>query len=212
MAKRRSGALPIKRGKSAVVAKQQKVPTWAWLAGGGILAVLVVAGLFYLGNQGPSPTASGDIEGAVIFPDPGQGHEDGDLTYSQDVPVGGIHNPEWQNCGIYDQPVRTENAIHSMEHGAVWIAYQPTLPAEQVEILRNLVREEQASSQERTILLAPKPDVQDPIVATAWRVQLRLEDASDPRLVQFLRTYQKGPYYPEPGASCTFGGIGTPLS
>ena len=211
MARRKSGALPVRRGKATVAAKQGKIPTWAWLAGGGVLAVLVVIGLFYLGNR-PQTVTNADIEGAVIFPDPGRGHQDGDLTYKEDVPVGGIHNAEWQNCGIYDQPVRTENALHSMEHGAVWIAYQPDLPADQVEILRNLVRDEQGSSQERSILLAPKADVQDPIVATAWRVQLRLEDASDPRLVQFVRTYQKGPYYPEPGASCTFGGIGQPLS
>jgi hypothetical protein len=194
-----------------MAAKQGKIPTWAWLAGGGVLAVLVVIGLFYLGNR-PQSVTNADIEGAVIFPDPGRGHQDGDLTYKEDVPVGGIHNPEWQNCGIYDQPVRTENAVHSMEHGAVWIAYRPDLPADQVEILRNLVRDEQGSSQERSILLAPKPDIKDPIVATAWRVQLRLEDASDPRLVQFVKTYQKGPYYPEPGATCTFGGIGQPLS
>jgi hypothetical protein len=99
-----------------------------------------------------------------------------------------------------------------MEHGAVWIAYRPDLPADQVEILRNLVRQDQAGTQERWIVLAPLPDLKDPIVATAWRVQLRLENASDERLVQFVKTYVKGPFYPEPGATCTFGGIGEPLS
>lgn len=188
--------------------KQSNIPLWAWLAGGGILVVLLVAGLFYLGNRGPTA----GIEGVEIFSDPGQGHQDGDISYIRDVPVGGIHNPQWLNCGIYDQPVRAENVVHSMEHGAVWIAYQPELPAGQVEVLRSLVRQNQTDTGARWIVLAPKPGLADPIVATAWRVQLRLADAADERLIQFVETYRQGPYHPEPGADCTFGGIGEPLS
>jgi hypothetical protein len=209
---RKQGTIPsYKRSRIGEARNQRSIPTWAWVAGGTILAVLLVIGLFYLGNSGPA-IANSDIEGVVIFPDPGRGHEDGDIAYTQDVPVGGTHSPQWLNCGIYEQPVRKENAIHSMEHGAVWIAYRPDLPANQVEILRNLVRQDQAGTQERWILLAPLPDLKDPIVATAWRVQLRLDDAADERLAQFVETYKTGPFYPEPGASCTFGGIGEPLS
>jgi hypothetical protein len=211
MTKRRSGELTFKPSRTRAVQSQSKVPAWTWLAGGGVLLVLAVVGLFYLGNQTPG-AVSDDIEGALIFPEPGRGHQEGEIAYQEDAPVGGIHNPEWLNCGIYEQPVRRENVIHSMEHGAVWIAYQPDLPDDQVETLRNLVRQEQAGTQERWIVLAPQPGLNDPIVASAWRVQLRLDDASDQRLVQFVNKYQKGPYYPEPGATCTFGGIGEPLS
>lgn len=211
MTRKQSTVPNFKRSRGAASPSRTQIPGWTWLTGGIVLAVLAVGGLFYLGSQSADVTA-GDIAGVLIFPDPGRGHQNGDLPYTTDVPVGGIHNPEWQNCGIYDQPVRPENAIHSLEHGAVWIAYQPDLPADQVETLRALVREEQAGTQERWVLLAPKPDVKDPIVATAWRVQLRLDNATDPRLGQFVQQYQKGPYYPEPGANCTFGGIGQPLS
>jgi hypothetical protein len=50
------------------------------------------------------------------------------VDYPQSPPVGGPHNPIWQNCGFYSKPVRNENAVHSMEHGAVWITYSPDLP------------------------------------------------------------------------------------
>ena len=63
---------------------------------------------------------------------------------------------------------------------------------------------------EPLVILAPESELDAPIVATAWRMQLNLEDASDERLVQFLRRYQRGPFTPEPGASCT-GGVGEPL-
>ncbi len=182
-----------------------------WAFGGGGLALLLVAGLFYLGYNNPAAN-SDDISGLVISPDPGRDHLEGEIVYALDAPPGGPHNATWLNCGIYDQPVRTENAVHSLEHGAVWLAYQPDLPAGQVDSLRQLVRDEQRRLGERLIILSPKPDLADPIVATAWRAQLRLDDPADGRLVQFVRRYQKGPYTPEPGADCTFGGIGEPLS
>lgn len=187
------------------------LPLWVWAIGGGVLALLVVAGLFYLGYNNPV-ASNGDISGLVISPDPGRDHVEGDIEYALDAPPGGPHNPTWLNCGIYDQPVRTEHAVHSLEHGAVWLAYQPDLPAEQLDSLRALVRDEQRRLGERLIILSPKADLTDPIVATAWQVQLRLADPTDERLVQFVRRYQKGPYTPEPGADCTFGGIGEPMS
>ena len=185
------------------------VPLWAWALGGGLVTVLLVAGLLYLGYSDPA-TASADIDGLVIYPAPSRDHRDGDIGYMRDVPPGGPHNPSWLNCGIYDEPVRAENAIHSMEHGAVWLTYRPDLPASQVDLLRGLVRKEQSRLRERLIILSPRPGLEDPIVATAWQAQLRLDDASDGRLSQFVERFQKGPYTPEPGADCTFGGDGHP--
>jgi hypothetical protein len=190
--------------------QKQKIPTWVWFAVSGVVSILLIVGLFYLGGQGLSQGNS-NIEGVNFLPDPGAGHVDGDIAYGQDVPVGGQHNPIWQNCGIYDEPVRAENAVHSLEHGAVWIAYSPDLPAEQVEILRNIVRQERRNRGEPTVLLAPRANLNDPIVVTAWRVQLRTDDASDERIVDFVQTYQRGPFTPEPGAVC-INGVGDPIT
>jgi hypothetical protein len=187
------------------------IPLWVWSLGGGLVVLLLVAGLLYLGYS-DSATANPDIAGLVISPAPSRDHLDGDIAYDQDVPPGGPHNPTWLNCGIYDEPVRAENAVHSMEHGAVWLTYLPDLPAAQVDILRELVRNEQSRLRERLIILSPRSNLDDPIVATAWQAQLRLNDASDERLIQFVRRFQKGPYTPEPGADCTFGGDGHPSS
>ena len=199
--------------KSSTKQSQQqgsKIPTWIWFAGGGILAVLLIGGLFFLGNMQP-PALSSDIEGVVILPDMGAGHQEGDLHDDHEVPAGGAHNSAWQNCGIYNEPVREENVVHSLEHGAVWIAYQPELPEGQIETLRQLVRSERSRQSEPLIVLAPKPELESPIIATAWRVQLELDSATDDRLVAFLNEYQRGPLTPEPQANCV-NGIGKPLS
>ena len=65
-------------------------------------------------------------------------HVKGSVDYMQSPPVGGDHASIWQNCGFYSEPVRNETAVHSMEHGAVWITYRPGLPTEQVDKLREL--------------------------------------------------------------------------
>ncbi len=190
---------------------QSKIPSWAWLAGGVIGLAALVAGLFYLGEQEQNPALAGDIEGVIISSDPGRGHVEGDIDYHDDVPAGGEHSSVWLNCGIYDAPVVEENAVHSLEHGAVWVAYGAELPQAQVDILRDLVREERSRRGEPMIILSPRENLETPIVATAWRVQLNLQDAADERLVQFVRRYQRGPFTPEPGATC-WDGVGEPLS
>ncbi|MCL4294533.1 MAG: DUF3105 domain-containing protein [Anaerolineae bacterium] len=164
--------------------------------------LLIVAGAAFLILNGGSQPAS-SIEGVVTFSVP-QGHQDGPLTYPQTPPAGGIHNPAWQNCGIYDQPIPNEQAVHSLEHGAAWITYQPDLPAEDVEQLRTLVRGRDFA------LLSPYPDLPAPVVASAWGVQLKVDSAADPQLSAFLTRYMQGPQTPELGAPCS-SGVGTPV-
>lgn len=206
---KKSTQLPKSKRSSGMSDRSNNKAYFTWFAIGGVVVALIVIGLFYLGYNGQAIANSG-IEGLEIFPDPGQGHVDGDIDYTSVVPVGGPHNPVWQLCGIYDEPVRPENTIHSMEHGAVWLTYQPGLSEEAVEYLRNVVRQQRADRGEALVILSPEPDIDAPLVATAWRVQLKLDDVFDDRLEEFLDRYQRGPFYPEPGASCTFGGIGEP--
>lgn len=163
----------------------------------GIILVVVISGL---ANQ---PVEIADLETIPGLP---RNHRE-NVSYPDEgvPPAGGNHNAVWQNCGVYAIPVRNENAVHSLEHGAVWITYQPDLPADQVARLASLV------SRSTHRLISPYPDQDSPIVLTAWGHRLRLTSADDPRIEQFLRNYEQGPQTPEPGARCD-GGIGQPLS
>ncbi|MEO8971895.1 MAG: DUF3105 domain-containing protein, partial [Ktedonobacteraceae bacterium] len=114
-----------------------------WL--GGILAaliiVIVVAFVFFQ-NQNASNSSSnstGGIKGVVTYSNLSRNHVTGIVHYPQVPPVGGDHYPIWLNCGIYTAPVTDENGVHSMEHGAVWITYQPSLSSSAVQTLQNLV-------------------------------------------------------------------------
>jgi uncharacterized protein DUF3105 len=153
--------------------------------------------------SGPDHTSAQPPTGVQTFTGLSRQHVTGPVTYPQTPPVGGAHNPAWLNCGTYTSPVPNENAVHSLEHGAVWITYQPDLPADQLSALQT------AAAGQHYVMLSPYPGLPTPVVATAWGVQLRLNNASDPRLAQFIHFYQQGPQTPEPGAPCS-AGTGTP--
>ncbi len=143
------------------------------------------------------------VEGIINFGAQERGH-DAEATFTETglPPVGGDHDPRFQNCGIYTDPINIGPAVHSMEHGAVWITYHPDLPGEEVLVLQEIVRGMSY------MLLSPFPSLKSDVVATAWGVQIEPDSVSDERLEQFVNRYRGGG--PEPGAPCT-GGLGNPL-
>jgi hypothetical protein len=178
-----------------------------------ICAALGVSGLALAGTilaQDASPTSE---PGADIFdpavaeatPIPGvetfevesASHTTDPVDYPQDPPAGGPHDPSWQKCQVYDAPVRNENAVHAQEHGAVWITHQPDLPESDREILAKL------AEGQPYVLISPYPGLENPVVASAWGAQLRLDDVDDPRLQAFIDHYAGNG--PEPGANCESG-------
>jgi hypothetical protein len=193
-ARKKAAAQSKRRGKT-------DSSTALWVIGGGLLVAILALVIFAVSQP---TTASGQaIEGVKVFTNLERGHISGTVTYDPVPPVGGPHNAVWQNCGVYAQPVQNENAVHSLEHGAIWITYQPDLPADQLEKLQRLTR------QSSYRLLSPYPGIPGPIVASAWGYQLQLESADDPRLAQFIAKYEQNPFGPEPGAACS-GGTGNP--
>ncbi len=170
------------------------------LGGGAVATVLLIVVLL-----SPRAVNTAGLEGLVTYSNLSRDHSELEQQYVQTPPAGGVHSAAWQNCGFYDQPVRNELAVHSLEHGAVWLTYRPDLPAAAIETLRGLARGHSH------VLVSPYPDLPSPVVATAWEVQLPVDDATDPRLATFLSRYEQGPQTPEPGAICT-GGTGTPLA
>lgn len=146
---------------------------------------------------------AGPIPGSEIYTGLTNLHSPNQITYPMNPPVGGDHNPAWMNCGVYTVTLLSELAVHSMEHGAVWITYLPTLPTDQIEILKTLTKAGEFR------LLNPNPDQDSPVIATAWGVQLKLLDANDPRLQEFIARYENRKDGPEYGAPCS-GAYGEP--
>ncbi len=166
----------------------------------GVAVIMIASIAVVLTRPGVQPAAP---TSAITYSGLSRGHVSGTTSYAQTPPAGGDHAEVWQNCGIYTEPVPNETAVHSLEHGAIWITYQPDLPTDQVTILQNAVRNQPYG------LLSPYPGDPAPVVATVWGVQLRLETATDPRLSAFIAEYADASRAPEPQGECT-GGVGDP--
>lgn len=165
-----------------------------WGGGGVAIIAIVIAAVFLTVNA----RANRPSLAAVREFNVGGGHVSTAVNYPQAPPVGGAHSPVWLNCGSYDRPVRNENAVHSMEHGAVWLTYRPDLPAGDVDTLRRALPDTYT-------ILSPYPGLTAPVVASAWGRQLTLTGVDDNRLAAFVSTFRQGPQTPEPGAACTGG-------
>jgi len=142
----------------------------------------------------PERLPTGEVQ---ELPNHGRDHEVC-ADYDRTPPASGPHFPGWQNCGIYAQPIQNQTAVHSLEHGAVWVAYQPDLDAAVLQTITDQLKSEPFA------LVAPYPGLQNPIVLTAWTRQLAVDDWSDPAVGDFLDTYlgRYSPVAPEAGASC----------
>ena len=152
------------------------------------------------------PNESG-IEGVQTYPDKSSYHNHVQVIPTPEgkiPPPFGEHLRAWQNCGIYDQPVALGSALHSMEHGAVWLTYKPDLSADEITSLQSLVRGH------GYVLMSPYAGQPNPVVLTAWGVQLLIDKLPDDRIAKFIAYYEQGPQDPERGAPCS-GAVGNPL-
>lgn len=126
-------------------------------------------------------------------------HAEGKITYADSPPFGGTHNPVWIDCTgkAYTSPVRTESAVHSLEHGAVWITYQPDLDPADVATLQALVDGKNYS------FLSPYPGLDHAVSLQTWGFQYKTDDVDDPGIGQFITERRQNPdTTPEYGATC----------
>ena len=130
-------------------------------------------------------------------------HTDENVDYPTIPPAGGNHLGIWHTCGIYKVELLDEAAVHSLEHGAVWVTYKREIAKEEIIKLKTML------SSRSKILLSPHSEQISPIVATAWGRRLEIESSNDLRLEKFVDFFVDGEAAPEAGITCDRG-IGRP--
>ncbi|WP_433408021.1 DUF3105 domain-containing protein [Saccharomonospora azurea] len=223
-AAKKKGSVAAARG-SVVAGKQTPWGTIAAVVGIVLLAAGVF-GYYYVasGDQraqrereeaaasfAPSadnPDPSTKIDGVVTEEYVGGAHvlPDERVAYDKTPPFGGPHDGYWAACTgtVYPEAVRTENMVHSLEHGAVWIAYDPDkVKGEQLDELKLRVEGEPF------MMMSPYPGLDSPISLQSWGHQLKVDSVEDERIDQFIAALRRNPNtYPEVGASCDALGPG----
>jgi hypothetical protein len=163
--------------------------------------LLALAGCSGGGSTAPDPSPV-TIDGVQTYTGLSQKHlgkGEYDVTYPQSPPVGGAHSPIWLKCQVYTSELPKVNAVHSLEHGGVWITYLPSAAAAEVTAL-----DQYQGLNKEYVFVSPYAGQDSPIVVTAWGKQLKVTSSSDPRVAAFVRAYAgKGP---ERGVTCASSG------
>ncbi len=198
---------PPRRGGSARRGGPTKVSKpfpWGAVLGSAVLGLALVGLLVYAAlNQGSGVsdvlTNPDEAVAGVEVTEAEQltrNHVAGPVAYTSNPPNGGDHNGVPQTCAVYDAPIAPEHAVHSLEHGAVWVTYNDDVSEDDLSTLREQVEGDPYR------MMSPNPEQESPIVLTAWGRTLEVDSADDDAVGDFFEGYTNGQQTPEKGAAC----------
>ena len=169
--------------------KTKKLAVWAISLG-----VIVVAGWFGIQALTPEPLSE-DYSRIMLQEGASHVQEGTRVAYQSNPPTSGNH---WSNPlrdGIYDTEKPDEAIIHSLEHGRVWISYNPSISDEAKQALKDALKGQFG------VILTPRSLNETDITLTAWTrldtFDLNLDGTIDTkRVLDFIQRYRnKGPEY-----------------
>lgn len=165
---------------------------------GAIGGALLVVGFLFFQSIGPGASDDPLLGEAVQLP--AGRRAAAHTTNAADMigtpgepPSGGPHFPQPWPTGAFDEPIPDGNAVHSLEHGVVWISYNPELlDAGQVAVLEDV-----ADDFRQDVILSPRPQNERAVYAVSWARVLGMDGVDAELLREFVRTNRNRS--PEPG-------------
>lgn len=154
------------------------------LVRGLVLAAVVVGAIwfFFLREQTP-----GEINGNPVREfRADRDHTNDPVVYETTPPTTGDHSPSAAPCGVHNTQIPDELFVHSLEHGAVGILYDP----QQVEV--SAIRDIEAKVDEfddRTIS-APYSGTETPITLTSWTRLMRLDEYDEDTVDEYIEAFR----------------------
>ncbi len=195
----------------------KRVPIIAWI--GIATVVLIVVGVVFFTKNAitpPSETTAAKVQkevpGTKEYPIVGRDHvPEGTTvaTYNSNPPSSGPHwftsNPKWPApapSGIYDHALFDEQLVHNLEHGYVWVSYNPKLVGsdlsqasseaglnasgkEVVNSLKDIVNKDKWK-----VVLEPRDKDDSMIALAAWGRVLKLDSPDYNKIKDFIKTYR----------------------
>jgi hypothetical protein len=185
---RRRQRLEEKRLQREAAAKAQKRAEFRErLVRGMVFAAVVVAVLWFFFW----PRTPGEINGHQIREfRADRDHTNDPVVYESIPPTTGDHSPSAAPCGVHGTQIPDGLFVHSLEHGAVGVLYDP----QQVEV--DTIRDIEAKVGEfddRTIS-APYAGTETPITLTSWTKLMRLDSYDEDTVDEYIDAFRgKGP-------------------
>ena len=146
------------------------------------IAVAAVAFYFLFG--------AGRYQPGTFVPSLGNNHiqsiDSPHIAYNSIPPTSGPHISGIARWGIHLTPIPDELQVHNLEDGGVLVQYNPDLDDQSISELKEIV-----GSYSEWVILAPYPDLDAPIVLTAWTRIAKIETVDRKRIARFIRSYRR---------------------
>ena len=110
------------------------------------------------------------------------------VAYNTNPPTSGNHLAEAESWGVNDQEIEDKAAVHSLEHGGIWISYKD-VDEETVKALNELGRENPQS-----VVVSPRAANDTPIAVVSWGRMMKLDKLDKALIQKYIETYiNQGP-------------------
>lgn len=159
---------------------------------GIFVAVLIFMGAGYYLFQSSAESEDPSNKPGELFESLGADHIDegstASVTYNSNPPSSGPHWPTAAPWGVYDQPEADERYIHNLEHGGIWLSYKPSLPADQIILLKDFAK------RYRKVIVTSREENDSNISLAAWTRVQKLDSFDERTVIQFIEAhYDQGP-------------------
>ncbi|MBI3577281.1 DUF3105 domain-containing protein [Candidatus Gottesmanbacteria bacterium] len=119
------------------------------------------------------------------MPDQGREHVSAEkmaaFVYNSNPPTSGPHLETWVKPGVYTEPQKEGELVHSLEHGYVIIHYA-TASAELAPQLEEVARRKGL----KKLIVVPRPQLDTKIALTAWIYIDKFNDFDAKRIEKFI--------------------------
>ena len=111
------------------------------------------------------------------------------IDYATTPPYGGPHWTHPLRCGIYEQEQRFESMVHTMEHGAIVLYYQPlVVAADTVGEMR--VAAAELLREGARLILTPSTRIGVPVAMASWGRLMLMDDFEADTLRAFIDAFE----------------------
>jgi hypothetical protein len=157
------------------------------IIGGITIAVLAVI----IGVAAMSPESKPAI--GKDYANQGQEHIKIGVThppYNSNPPTSGWHYEQPAPWGVHTEALPDEAAVHNLEHGGIWISYNPDkVDKKTIEQLTNLTK-----SYKSKVILTPRKANETKIALASWTKLETLDSFDEAKIKDFIaRNKNKGP-------------------
>jgi hypothetical protein len=157
-----------------------------------VLFGVVALAIFLVVRQFQDISGPDEIDGHEItrFSSEGENDHTADpVNYEMTPPVSGPHRPSPPACGVYGTQMENELFVHGLEHGAVGVLYQPTLPLEDIRRIEAI-----AGEYDSHVITMPYEGMEPVVAVASWGERMDLQELDAAAVRSYIDEFrQEGP-------------------